>query len=69
MKNAAAPGLPSPLDPAKLKTDNTVADDADEGNVTPPASARDLVLKEGEHILADYVDLLRPQPGPTLTRR
>lgn len=69
VKNAATPGLPSPLDPAKLKTDDTVANDLDEGDVTAPAPARDLLLEESEHILADYVDLLHPQASPTLTRR
>ena len=69
VKNAAAPGLPSPVDPAKLKTDDTGANDLDEGDVTPPTPANDLLLKESEHILADYVDLLHPSDGPTLTRR
>ena len=69
VKNAATPGLPSPLDPAKLKTDNPVANDLDEGEATPAGPAQDLLLKESEHILSDYVDLLHRSDGPILTRR
>ena len=69
VQNAATPGLPSPLDPAKLKADNATADDLDGDDATPAAPAQDLLLKESEHILADYVDLLHPSDGPTLTRR
>ncbi len=69
VKNAATPGLPSPLDPAKPKTDNPFENDLDEGDGTAPAPTGDLLLKESEHILADYADLLHPLGGPTLTRR
>jgi carboxyl-terminal processing protease len=65
VKNAAAPGLPAPLDPAKLKTESAAADD--DGEAAAPAP--DLLLRETEHVLAEYVKLLHPDGSPDLTQR
>jgi carboxyl-terminal processing protease len=69
VKNAAAPGLPPPIDPAKPKAAAAAAKDADADDADSALPAEDLLLHETQHILADYVDLLTPAGSPTLTRR
>lgn len=69
VKNAATPGLPAPLDAAKLKAANPATNDEDEDGTPSAIPSQDMLLHETEHILTDYVHLLNPDSSPTLTRR
>ena len=69
VKNAATPGLPAPLDAAKLKAANPATNDEDEEGTPSATPSQDLLLHETEHILTDYVHLLNPDSSPTFTRR
>jgi carboxyl-terminal processing protease len=69
VKNAESPGLPAPLDPDKVKATNAATNDEDGDDAGPAAPAQDLLLRETEHILTDYVRLLQPTDAPVLTRR
>ncbi len=69
VKNAADPDLPKPLDPAESKAAKAAADDEDAAEDAPAAPAVDLLLRETEHILTDYVELLAPAAKPVLTKR
>ena len=68
VKNASVPGLPAPLDPKKVKA--TLADSKDEnGDAEPLVSTEDIQLRETQHILTDYLQLLNQTPAPVLTQR
>jgi len=69
VKNAATPGLPEPIDPTKLKTGNSLPNEAGKEDAPSAVPTQDLLLKESEHILTDYVDLLHSSGAPILTRR
>jgi hypothetical protein len=69
VKNATAAGLPTPIAPEKptatrAKSNDDSGDDAD--SVLP---SLDLLLRETENILTDYMQLLDPACNPSLTRR
>ncbi len=66
VKNAAEPRLPKPLDPSKSKAGTAAADD-EEADVSAPA--QDILLRETEHILTDYVELVDPASASTFTKR
>jgi carboxyl-terminal processing protease len=65
LKNAGSPGLPPAMEPKKspakpaAKNGSSAPDDANDP--PEPGSREDVILSEAEHILADYVDLQRPQ--------
>lgn len=71
VKNASQPGLPKPWSAASRSPD---VDDSDADVEAPdpvPADkdlASDSTLEETQHILLDYVGLLRNAPNPTLAR-
>jgi len=69
VKNATASGLPAPVKPNKVKTVDSVANDDAGDEAEPATNAQDLHLRETEHILADYVQLLRPEDAPNVTQR
>jgi len=69
VKNAALPGLPAPLDETKLKVANLTPNDNDGDGTASATPAKDLLLRETEQILTDYVQLLNPADSPTITRR
>jgi hypothetical protein len=74
VNNAEAPGLPASLDPDKQLAAKKAAskgetrDDADD-DAAPTAPGQDLLLRETEHILVDYTNLLNRPSSPTLTLR
>ena len=69
VKNATAPGLPAPVKSDKVKTADSAANDEAGDEAEPATNAQDLHLRETEHILADYVQLLHAEPAPSLTQR
>lgn len=68
VNNASTPGLPAPLDPKKVKAPIDESKD-DGGDPQPAASAEDIQLRETQHILTDYLQLLDHAPASNLTRR
>ena len=70
VENADQPGLPAPLEPAKLKAQNTAANAQDGDDEIAAAPAEDVLLRETEHILTDYVNLVPAAPyAPVVTQR
>ena len=65
VKNAAKPGLPAPLDLKTPPSDKDNDEDADAAS----EPARDLLLRETEHIRTDYVRLTQSATSPTVTQR
>ena len=63
VKNAESPGLPAALLPKTRKADST----EDEAAAAEPG--RDLLLRETEHILTDYLQLLPSMASSTVTQR
>jgi carboxyl-terminal processing protease len=65
VKNSAVAGLPKPVDPAKKQAPASTADDEDEADAGP---AQDILLRETQHILTDYVNLLEPASDKVVTK-
>ena len=65
VKRAGEPGLPQPLNAPKPVAENAPAPNDEEAGDTAPAE--DLLLRETQHILADYVNLLAPVSSPRIT--
>jgi carboxyl-terminal processing protease len=68
LKNAAAPGLPAPIDPSK-PTAKVASWDDDGDAADASAPTEDIQLREAQRILADYARLLETPRPPTLTKR
>jgi carboxyl-terminal processing protease len=72
LKNVGKPGLgepmknPNPFAQAALKAPTPATADDDDDDTTP---ADDLLLREAEHILADYAGLLARKTTPIVTQR
>ena len=69
VKNSGAPGLPAPVTPVAFKPAAPSSSDESRDHPDAAAPAADLILREAEHILADYVQLLSPASSPILTSR
>jgi carboxyl-terminal processing protease len=73
LKNAAAPGLPPPLSsnspPTKSPAKSASRAPGAASDPTTRASGDDIILREAEHILADYIDLERARSQATLGKR
>jgi len=69
VKNATASGLPAPTNPEKVTNADSAANDIAGDDAEPAANAPDLHLREAEHILTDYVQLLRPEGTPPVAHR
>ena len=68
LQNAAAPGLPAPIDPSKPKAGlASWNEDGEAADATAPPE--DLQMREAQRILRDYARLLGTPRGPALTQR
>jgi hypothetical protein len=71
LKNAVTPGLPAPVDFTKeSRAAAVVGSSAKEGLDMPapsPVHADDIVLDEGERILADYAGAMKGSGAPDLS--
>jgi C-terminal peptidase (prc) len=70
LKDAAKPGLPAPLTAAQLKNGEkadpaaeAASDEGEEGTLRRRIPEPDVVLEESQHILSDYIALLKKQGG------
>lgn len=68
VKNAATPGLPSPIDPNERKDAMTTAPDEQPDAAEPSSPKQDILLTEAQRILKDYLQLLNRPSAPALTK-
>jgi carboxyl-terminal processing protease len=69
VKNSGMPDLPAPVDTSKLKAATAVLGEESDGEAVPASPAQDLQLREAQHILADYAQLLTARGSTILTKR
>jgi len=69
VKNAAEPGLPKPIAPEKSTVTSAQSNDDSGDDADSALPSLDLLLRETENILTDYMQFLAPASNPSLTLR
>jgi hypothetical protein len=69
VKNATVPGLPPPVSLGTPKTVTSSSREEDGGDPALVAPATDLLLRETENILADYLHLSNRPDSLVVTKR
>jgi carboxyl-terminal processing protease len=71
LRNLGQPGLGEPVKPVDpaAKTPPIAMAGPVAGESDAPTPSDDLILRECEHVLADYIDLAQSEPAPRVTQR